>query len=506
MRKTFTTLAPAVAAGMLACGLTATFTGSAAAAVPPQVSAGHSAAAADRSEAMDSSKHPINSIERRAHTDVGGNNTAPQNAQFGADGSTSTRVTLTPGTMRNLRAARISLKATGKASESSRGGTAVLRFPHTRTHEADRTIRYDGAIRFNRGARDLTLSHFRFKAKTKTPTISAMIQHDARATLFTVRPNKAGTTQRIYLNRLGAGQLDTVFGTRRFHAGQKFADVTMPHHFVGDTDWTETIGVTITNHSRMTMELISAHAASDHDQVTQLPASVLYPGDSTFVNYGSTGSRGGQLNITYQVLNTTNQLTAQYYDPLAFTNTPECESPSWEQANCSMTHGWKATGTWDFYDTNTSPITDLGNAGPHTFWLPKIGAMTKVIQVNALSTDNGGTVSLFTDSHYANNLWKFIPFGTDGYGEIVNVNSNKCLEYNGTNGSIDQWECGGSDNHLWKGVWNQGDNATSFKNKYKQQYLSLPDQPEHTADGTQFVWSPVLDHRDSFIVDGLPAA
>ena len=55
----------------------------------------------------------------------------------------------------------------------------------------------------------------------------------------------------------------------------------------------------------------------------------------------------------------------------------------------------------------------------------------------------------------ANELWQYNPIGSSGYGHLINEQSGKCLEVNGSNGNVDQWDCvAGATNELWAQVPN----------------------------------------------------
>ena len=77
------------------------------------------------------------------------------------------------------------------------------------------------------GSASITLS--RFSVNLSTGTVSAKVNHDARAVLFNVaashRP-KLGTA-RLTFNKTSAGALNDTFGVNEFAAGHNFGFATV---------------------------------------------------------------------------------------------------------------------------------------------------------------------------------------------------------------------------------------------------------------------------------------
>jgi hypothetical protein len=418
----------------------------------------------------------------------------------------ATKVTLTPRATHALRAAHISLRATGKASLSTTSTSTTLRFPNTRHHRADNSLTYDGGITFKRGHAHLHLGKFRLHLKPKHKTVSAAIGNDARADMFTVAPNKTGTVDQIFLNKLSAGQLNAIFDTHRFRAGEKFATVRLPQ-LLGSTT---AITLDIRNSTSYELRLVSAD--TNHiGAVTSTPAKTLAPagqdGDTDRITYASDNSEGGYLDVKYSIMKTTTddtdlQFDAQFFVPILNQNTAVCSQRTYiDFSQCSMSH-WTYTpeAHWVITQAPDGPFFDLGPSGQQwTFRLQGTGTSSrKYMQIDDSSTDEGTAASLYvlrTGSHYD---WTWVPDSAgDGYGELINVNSKMCLERNGVTFSVDQWTCQGSDNQLWKPVWNSN-GGSALELKYTHQYLSSVVPPSLVQNDSALILSNDLSPNNSW--------
>jgi Ricin-type beta-trefoil lectin domain-like len=88
----------------------------------------------------------------------------------------------------------------------------------------------------------------------------------------------------------------------------------------------------------------------------------------------------------------------------------------------------------------------------------------------------------------SNQLWKYVPeAGNTGYGQLLGLQSGKCFEVNGTNGNVDQWDCLGTSNQLWRQVANGG-----LQVKSDGSYLGvwLKSEPYVVTDGTHSSCKP----------------
>lgn len=84
---------------------------------------------------------------------------------------------------------------------------------------------------------------------------------------------------------------------------------------------------------------------------------------------------------------------------------------------------------------------------------------TQLLEVNNNSTVDGGVVDTWQpatsgNATQANEVWVYQPSSANpGYGQLVNQNSDLCLEVNGNSGALDQWSYAtGATNQLWTEV------------------------------------------------------
>ena len=135
---------------------------------------------------------------------------------------------------------------------------------------------------------------------------------------------------------------------------------------------------------------------------------------------------------------------------------------------------------------------DLGPTG--TVWaIAKTGtADTQLLQVRGGSGANGAAVETWRNADPAGHpqdtqLWTY-QADDSGYGELVNKNTGKCLEFNGTNGSLDQWTCqAGANNHLWRAIRNS-DGGISLQIQFNRSYLAT--EQGQIGNGTRLTTQP----------------
>ena len=88
------------------------------------------------------------------------------------------------------------------------------------------------------------------------------------------------------------------------------------------------------------------------------------------------------------------------------------------------------------------------------------------------------------DAVQANELWTFNVTTSGGYAQLYNEQSHKCLEVNGSNGSVDQWDCvAGATNELWRWVSNPS-GGDSLQVESSGQYLATTTPSASVGDGT----------------------
>jgi hypothetical protein len=273
--------------------------------------------------------------------------------------------------------------------------------------------------------------------------------------------------------------------------------------FVGSgsgSSFSETIN--ITNESRYPLEFVGINT-KDMGRVTSTPKQKLDPdGDGDIDNtdtitYESDNAGGGYVDITYLISGTTLTFDALFQVPTIGDNEAACRQSSFVNFDaCSIDHGYHPTATWDITGTADGPFFDLGYQGEE-WTFHKLGAPgSKGLQVNGASTDNGGAVALWDSIDQENYTWMWMPEG-DGWGELINVNSRKCLELNSTTGQVDQWDCSGGANELWTPVWNPAGGST-LELQSTSQYLGTDVDPGNAVNGTTLTLSSNLDDRTSW--------
>ena len=321
MNRTYRRVVPLVAAGLLCAGAAATLTGPAAEAATPRLTITAHTAGADTTRAW-------------------------------------TTVTVAPGATSNLKAAKISISATGRATKATSHGSTVLRFPHTRTHDADSSVRYDGGITFIQGHRDLELTGFRVAAKTKKPTITAAVDHGARAALFAVKVNKSHTGAQVYFNKLSASELNTISGTHRFHAGQRFATVDLPNRLgskVGTGRKNFELVINVVNNSSHDLHWVGD--AGDGLTPDSPPAPVLAAhGGTDRITFESNAAHGIQVRPTWRVDGTEMTVFPPLGVPTIGPNAILCDVHEWSAGSpvgatgCNIGHGYAPDAHITFVD------------------------------------------------------------------------------------------------------------------------------------------------------------
>lgn len=139
----------------------------------------------------------------------------------------NTRVAVAPRVAKIVTAAGIAASPTGPAKAFGFQGTVALRFPITNVVGGGNRIKHIGGVTLSAGSASITLS--RFSVNLSTGTVSAKVNHDARAALFNVaasqRP-KLGAA-RLTFNKTSAAALNDTFGVNVFAAGHNFGFATV---------------------------------------------------------------------------------------------------------------------------------------------------------------------------------------------------------------------------------------------------------------------------------------
>ncbi len=268
------------------------------------------------------------------------------------------------------------------------------------------------------------------------------------------------------------------------------------------SSFSETIN--ITNQSRYPLEFVSIDT-KNMGKVTSTPKQKLDPaGDgptnnTDTITYESDNAGGGLVDITYLIAGTTLTFDALFQVPTIGDNVAACtQNTVVGYDTCSIQHGYHPTATWEI-TTNTAagPFFNLGEQGQE-WTFHKIGAPgTKGLQVMGGSPDNGGSVALWDAINQENYQWMWMPDSNTGWGELININSSKCLELNGTTSQIDQWDCSAATNQLRTPVWNPAGGST-LQLKSTSQYLGTTVDPGNAINGTTLVLTSNLDDRTSW--------
>jgi hypothetical protein len=426
---------------------------------------------------------------------------APAHAQTGrTDGGVDTTVRLTPGMTARLAQTHVSLSTTGAASSRVNHGVTTLRFPVKATNADGTPTAHRGGVTFRHGRADVHLDHLRLHPRKGI--VMATIEHDARAPMFRITTDKTGVA-RVTLTRLVAGQLNTTFATHRFAGGQTFGTLR-PAYQLGQGNG-ESIALHISNTTKWTLDIDDVDTQGS-GTVTRQPVDTLKPGQSDEVDVSSHNPGGAILSLTYAIDGTTGppmKITGFFQVPTLTPNQRACSQSSWvNYVQCSISGGDQVQAYWEPKMTTSSPVLDFGDQG--SVWtFRKAGALTKGVAVDGGSDDDAAPVSLWNLNNTRNERWTWVPSADyPGYGQLVNLESGKCLEHNETNGNVDQWPCETSDNHLWMPVYDKTDHATALMlretDNGKPQYLGLDTDPSGAPQGSAIVLVNTLSDRTSW--------
>jgi hypothetical protein len=411
-----------------------------------------------------------------------------------------TTVRLTPGMSARLAKTDVSLSTTGAATSRVNHGVTTLRFPVKTTNADGTPTAHRGGVTFRRGSADVHLDHLRLHPHKGT--VMATIEHDARAPMFRITTDKTGVA-RVKLTKLVAGQLNTTFATHRFAGGQTFGTLR-PAYQLGQGEG-ESITLHIINTTKWTLNFDDVDTQG-LGTVTRQPADTLKPGQSDEVDVTSHNPGGAELNLTYAIDGTVGppmKISGFFQVPTFTPNQRACSQDTWVRwAQCSISGGDQVQAYWEPKMTTSSPVLDFGDQG--SVWtFRKAEALTKGVAVDGGSDDDAVPVSLWNLNNTRNERWTWVPSADyPGYGQLVNLESGKCLEHNETNGNVDQWPCETSDNHLWMPVYNKTDHATALMLKEtdnaKPQYLGLDTDPTGAPQGSAMVLVNTLSNRTSW--------
>ena len=117
------------------------------------------------------------------------------------------------------------------------------------------------------------------------------------------------------------------------------------------------------------------------------------------------------------------------------------------------------------------------------------GHSGKLLDVFNLSTDDGADIVQWTANGQNNQRWEFRDTG-DGYAQVVNVNSGKCLDVYGGVGAIGdgvritQWTCHSDTNQQWR-LQDAGGGRLQVIARHSNKCLTVKDAV--TADGASAV-------------------
>jgi hypothetical protein len=395
------------------------------------------------------------------------------------------------------------LKAVGGASKGKdAAGRTVLRLPNTGTHQTEPAFTHRGGVVLGHTHHRLRLDQIRVNLQDRV--VSARVDRDGRADMFRVSPgSSADQARRITLTKTTAKLLDAEFGTYRFEPGQRFGTVQMPERLGSGSSFSETIQ--ITNSSRYKLQLADIDAGKG--TVTSggkqtLQPSPGYPTDDTTdtITYTSNAASGGLVQITYRIDGTELTAVALFQVPTLGFNEAACTQNSYiDYTTCHIDGGYHPTATWDIViNPAEAPFPDLG-VGTITWKFHKIGAPgSKGLQVNNAALEDGATVSISDNTDQLHFNWVWNAVGDAGWGELINQGTAKCLERNSTTGVVDQSTCVGSDNQLWKSVWNKAGGGSALELKDNGQYLGVDVAPGSITDGTIPVLRDGLDQYTSW--------
>ncbi len=417
----------------------------------------------------------------------------------------STTLVVAPSMATRLHRAKVSLGALSPAGKHTDGkGRTVLTFPTTGAHPTETAITHSGGLTFKRSAKTLRLDAFRLNLNTKT--LSARVNRSGRADVFLVTPGATGADAgRIRLSAVTARLLNAQSHTKRFAKNQLFGTVQLPPTLGTSKSGTTGLTITVHNHTRYTLDFVSADPGGG--TLTSTPKQTLTTASggsdsassTDTITYISNAARGGDVQLTYRINGTELTVTANFNVPILGANVAECNQNSIvDFTTCTVGSGWHPSATWTpITNTAAGPFPNLSYGG-NTWQFHKLGTSgAKALQVNNASGDDGASVTLSEATGQQHFYWAWQPVGDEGWGELVNRATGKCLERNGTTGVVDQWTCIGSDNELWRSVWNPSGGST-LQLKSTKQYLGVDVDPGSVINGTVPTLRDALDNHTSW--------
>jgi hypothetical protein len=201
--------------------------------------------------------------------------------------------------------------------------------------------------------------------------------------------------------------------------------------------------------------------------------------------YGATGGGGGSSFTSDAVTN-----VVVHYDNNGYNDTKNGNMGGANLGDGFVRMLWVAapdiTTTYNFQKTDAAVKQSLQSTTPGN---TDDGA---AVSTGRRTTDSTGTVQ-------ANQRWTYHETGGTGTGTLANADSGKCLEINGTSGTLDQWTCQGGDNQLWKIVPNQDGSRLQVTTSWSgTKYLATTVDPEDVKDGTTLTLADTTDNRTTW--------
>lgn len=389
-------------------------------------------------------------------------------------------VTFTDAFTRTLRSAGIGLAPIGGAHAATSHHRRAVTMRLAREDARGKSFLLSGGIQLTKGKSSLALS--RWGVDLGAAKTTAAINHGAPAVVFHLgRSHRRALGQaRIELNRRSAAAMNAAFGTHRFHNGATLGYFRQPP-LLG-SGYSDVENITIYNLSRYNLK-ISSIDTHDVGTWTSDPPHDLSPGQQQTATYGTNYSQGADVTLNYLIDGTPHIITGEFGIPTIGFNWAKCSQDDFvTQIGCSNGSGWNTKFKWTIgTNETTGPFFDLGPAG--TAWqFHRLDAPNLRLQTYGADPDNGQILDIETKNSQPNQNWIWYPDAAgDGWGQLRNGNSHKCMEENGSDGVADQWDCvDGATNQLWKPVYDPA-GGSALQVKSSLQYLTTKGTTSGTA-------------------------
>jgi hypothetical protein len=251
----------------------------------------------------------------------------------------------------------------------------------------------------------------------------------------------------------------------------------------------------IANTSNQVLRFVKVDFKLPHQAVNPAPAKIVGGnGGTDTINLSSTDPGGSDMEVTYLVGDTTQEITGSFKVPTSplTSNTAACTGLK-AGPDCSIEHGetYHPNASWTITPSQV-PAPSLGPAG--TAWsFTKIGAAgsPQLLEVNEAQAGLGlygvdtWQQTMSGNAIQANQLWTYQPAGDTGYGQLVNNDyDGYCLQAVSTYDVAAHPCTDGTASQLWRAVPGQAA-GIALQVKSSGAYLNAHDPGFGNGDAAQ---------------------